>query len=78
MKAKEIDALPPGSVVRIPKLAAPFNTYEWVRMEDAPGMHFKGGVFCPVTGEWYTWSSLCWMEDDVELVKKGEKANAAT
>jgi hypothetical protein len=72
MKAKEIDALPPGSVLRIPLLAAPFNTYEWVRMQDAPSMQFTGGLFCPVTGEWTGWQSLCWMEDEVELVKQGE------
>lgn len=73
MKAKEIATLPPGSVVRLPHLKAPFNTYEWIRMEDAPGMHFMGGLFCPVTGEWSLWYGLCWMEDEVELVKQGGK-----
>ena len=75
MKAKEIDALPPGAVVHIPQLTPPFNTYEWVRMQDAPGMHFKGGLFCPVTGEWYMWPSLCYMEDEVVLVKEMHHAH---
>jgi len=73
VKAQDIDSLPPGSVVRIPLLATPFNTYEWVRMEDAPSIHFTGGLFCPVTCEWTGWQSLCLREDEVELVKQGEK-----
>ena len=72
MKAGEIQTLPPGSIVRLPHLPAPFNTYEWIRMADAPLMHFTGGLFCAVTGEWTSWAHLCWMEDEVELVKKGE------
>lgn len=72
MKAEEIQTLPPGSVVRLPHLKAPFNTYEWIRMVDAPDMHFRGGLFCPVTGGWAQWSHLCLGEQEVELVKKGE------
>lgn len=63
IKASEIDALPPGAMVRLPD-----DPRVWIRMEDAPRMHFTGGLFCPTTGEWYGWQSLCWMEDEVEIV----------
>ena len=65
MKAKEIDALPPGSRVRL-------LDREWVRMTDWPERHISGAICDPASGEWSEWSSLCWMEDEVELVKKGE------
>lgn len=64
IKALEIDDLPPGSVVRLPNFKN-----DWVRMVDAPAMHFNGGLFCPTTGEWYDWQSLCWIGDEVELIK---------
>lgn len=72
IRAEEIDNLRPGSVVRLPHLDAPYNTYEWVRMQDARGMHFTGGLFCPTTGEWMAWMGLCYMDQEVELVKGGQ------
>lgn len=71
MKAKDIDSLPPGSVLRIPQLPAPYNTYEWIRMEDWTERHIQGCVFCPVTGWWDDWRKMCFMDDEVELVKEG-------
>jgi len=65
IKARDIDSLPPGSRVRL-------LDREWVRMQDAPSMHFTGGLFCPVTGEWSEWYSLCYGEDEIKLIERKE------
>lgn len=65
IKAREITALPPGSRVRL-------LDREWVRMTDWPERHIYGAICDPASGEWSDWSSLCYCEDEVELIKRGE------
>ena len=65
IKAEHISELPPGSVVRI-------NGIEWVRLADAESIHFVGVLCNPETGYWTSWQGLVFMDDEVEVLKRGE------
>jgi hypothetical protein len=64
IKARDIDSLPPGSRVRL-------LDREWVRMTDWP-RHISGAICDPTSGEWSEWSSLCYGEDEIELIERKE------
>ena len=64
MRAEEIQDLPAGSVVRI-------NDVEWVRMADSDGGHIRGCICNPKDGDWMKWSHLCFLDDEVTLIRKG-------
>jgi hypothetical protein len=65
IKARDIDSLPPGSRVRL-------LDREWVRMTDWPERHISGALCDPASGEWSGWSSLCYCEDEIELIERKE------
>ena len=65
IKAQEITDLPPGSRVRL-------LDREWVRMTDWPDLHVMEYICDPQSGHIYHWASLCYYEDEVELIKRGE------
>lgn len=65
VKAEHITDLPPGSVVRI-------KGVEWVRLVDEPSLHLNDMVCNPKTGYWTSWMCLVLLDDEVEVLKRGE------
>ena len=66
IKASEISDLPAGSVVLI-------DGVEWVRLTDSGDTEGLNDALCnPKNGDWIRWMALCYADDVVELVRKGE------
>ena len=65
IKADKIDFLPAGSRVLL-------RNQEWVRMEDSITHHTEGYVFNPLNGEYWHWSHMVYLDDDVELIFRAD------
>ena len=66
IKAMEIKDLPAGSIVRV-------DGVEWTRLADSGDTEGLNDALCnPKNGDWIRWSALCYADDVVDLIRKGE------
>ena len=66
IKAMEIKDLPAGSIVRV-------DGVEGTRLADSGDTEGLNDALCnPKNGDWIRWTALCYADDVVELIRKGE------
>ena len=67
IKAMEISDLPAGSIVRV-------NGVEWTRLADSGDTEGLNDALCnPKNGDWIRWMALVYMDEEVELIRRGEE-----